>query len=134
MIIDEANDIAHFGVRGMRWGVRKPRDEAARAKKFGGKKTSRKERKAKAAADHERAVKGVLEEVGRLGASDMYAIRGSQGNLIMTGEEFLRRMDRGMRVTDVVRTGQRINDGRTETAAEALRRPQDPLVIGYVNR
>lgn len=43
MIDDHEIDdfLEHVGVKGMRWGHRKPRDESARAKQFGGKKPKR---------------------------------------------------------------------------------------------
>lgn len=34
--------LEHVGVKGMKWGHRKPRDEAARAKQFGGQKDKKK--------------------------------------------------------------------------------------------
>lgn len=40
MNLDDIEDLLeHSGVKGMKWGKRKPRDEKARAKQFGPKKT-----------------------------------------------------------------------------------------------
>lgn len=39
MNVDEF--IAHYGVKGMKWGVRKPRNEAARAAQYGPSKDSK---------------------------------------------------------------------------------------------
>lgn len=48
-----ANILEHHGVKGMKWGVRKKRNESARAKQFGSGKTRFKDAKVKDLSEEE---------------------------------------------------------------------------------
>lgn len=100
--------LEHFGVKGMRWGVR-------RNSSSGGKPSRKQRRQEKKAAEKEAVRKfteAVLKDVGSRSPSELYYTTGAQGRIVQTGEELITAMNMGVRVTSVVSTGSQINDGR----------------------
>lgn len=87
--------LAHFGKKGMKWGVR-------RAKK--------KQEKAEAVKQFRDSV---IKDIGSRSPSELYAVRGKKGpTLIITGEEFVEKANIGMPFLSVQSTGMKIDDGR----------------------
>jgi hypothetical protein len=101
VIVAEEEYLEHYGKKGMRWGQRR---------------AAKKEAKATAKKEHEKKVKeftnSVIKDIGSRSPSELYAVKGSHGRLIVTGEEFASRVNMGMTFTSVQSTGQKINDGR----------------------
>lgn len=97
MIIVEELYLKHYGKKGMRWGQRKAKKQAA---------------KQEYARQQKAFMNKVMKDVGRRSPSELYAIKGTHGNIITTGEDFINRVNMGMKFTSMVSTGQTINDGR----------------------
>lgn len=97
MIIKENSYLEHYGKKGMRWGKRKARKEAA---------------KKEYAKQQKQFMDTVMKDIKSRSPSELYAIKGTHGNIITTGEDFIDRVNMGMKFTQMVSTGQKINDGR----------------------
>lgn len=99
--------LEHFGVKGMRWGTRKRRNESARARFFGGRK-QRKAANAKAAQEFRNTV---IDSIGSRDPNELFAVRQNKRSgiaQVMTGKEFVDKANLGMPFHSVQSTGLKI--------------------------
>ncbi len=98
MIIQQETYLKHFGKKGMKWGQRKARKTAA--KESAQKEYNRQQRV---------FMNTVMKDVKTRNPNELYAIKGTHGNIITTGKDFVDRVNMGMKFTDLYSTGKTID-------------------------
>lgn len=94
MIIEEDLYLEHFGKKGMRWGKRKAKKQAAQ-KEYNRQQTV--------------FMNKVMKDIKTRSPSELYAIKGTHGNIITTGKDFVDRVNMGMKFTEMYSTGKTID-------------------------
>lgn len=115
--VDVNEFLSHFGVAGMKWGVRNKSGSGDKSSsKSSGKKPGRKEKKAQAKAEQAKKVtefrNSVIKDIGSRSPSELYLVNNKGTKIVMTGKEFVDYANMGMAFNSIVSTGQKINDGR----------------------
>lgn len=98
VLVSDVEFLAHHGVKGQKWGVRRKRDSSGSSGSAAPKKQSRKEiKKEKAAAQHKANVEkanGLMREAFK----DPTLLIALNGRTVVTGKEFTDHMSRGGRM------------------------------------